>query len=191
VADAGGDAALQKIYTGIELPLVTVLSDMEQAGVAVDTAWHARQSAELARRIVALEQEAHHVAGQPFNPGSPKQIQEILYDKLHLPVLARTPKGVPSTAESVLQDLALDYPLPRLILEHRSLSKLKSSYTDRLPEQMDPRTGRVHTSYHQAVAPLAPVIVRSQPAEHPGTHRRRAAYPSGLHRKAGLCFAGG
>jgi DNA polymerase-1 len=145
-------AALQKIYTGIELPLVTVLSDMEQTGVAIDTDMLARQSAELARRIVALEQQAHREAGQPFNLGSPKQIQEILYDKLHLPVLARTPKGVPSTAESVLQDLALDYPLPRLILEHRSLSKLKSTYTDRLPEQVDPGTGRVHTSYHQAVA---------------------------------------
>ncbi len=145
-------AALQKIYTGIEMPLVTVLSDMEQAGVAVDMDMLARQSAELAKRIVALEQEAHLEAGQPFNLGSPKQIQEILYDKLHLPVLAKTPKGVPSTAESVLQDLALDYPLPRLILEHRSLSKLKSTYTDRLPEQIDPGTGRVHTSYHQAVA---------------------------------------
>jgi len=145
-------AVLQKIYTGIELPLVTVLSDMEQTGVAIDTDMLARQSAELARRIFTLEQEAHCEAGQPFNLGSPKQIQEILYDKLHLPVLARTPKGVPSTAESVLQDLALDYPLPRLILEHRSLSKLKSTYTDRLPEQIDPGTGRVHTSYHQAVA---------------------------------------
>jgi DNA polymerase-1 len=144
--------ALEKIYREIELPLVTVLSDMEQAGVAIDTAMLARQSVELARRIVAIEQEAHREAGQPFNLGSPKQIQEILYDRLRLPVLARTPKGAPSTAEAVLQDLALDYPLPRLILEHRSLSKLKSTYTDRLPEQIDPRTGRVHTSYHQAVA---------------------------------------
>jgi DNA polymerase-1 len=144
--------ALEKIYREIELPLVTVLSDMEQAGVAIDTAMLARQGSELARRIVAIEQEAHREAGQPFNLGSPKQIQEILYDKLHLPVLAKTPKGAPSTAEAVLQDLALDYPLPRLILEHRSLSKLKSTYTDRLPEQIDPRSGRVHTSYHQAVA---------------------------------------
>jgi DNA polymerase-1 len=144
--------ALEKIYREIELPLVTVLSDMEQAGVAIDTAMLARQSTELARRIVAIEQEAHREAGQPFNLGSPKQIQEILYDRLHLPVLAKTPKGAPSTAEAVLQDLALDFPLPRLILEHRSLSKLKSTYTDRLPEQIDPRTGRVHTSYHQAVA---------------------------------------
>ncbi len=144
--------ALENIYREIELPLVTVLSDMEQAGVAIDTAMLARQSAELAKRIVAIEQEAHREAGQPFNLGSPKQIQEILYDKLRLPVLAKTPKGAPSTAEAVLQDLALDYPLPRLILQYRSLSKLKSTYTDRLPDQIDPRTGRVHTSYHQAVA---------------------------------------
>jgi DNA polymerase-1 len=144
--------ALEKIYREIELPLVTVLSDMEQTGVAIDTAMLARQSTELAHRIVAIEQEAHREAGQPFNLGSPKQIQEILYDKLRLPVLAKTPKGAPSTAEAVLQDLALDYPLPRLILEYRSLSKLKSTYTDRLPEQIDPRSGRVHTSYHQAVA---------------------------------------
>lgn len=144
--------ALENIYREIELPLVTVLSDMEQTGVAIDTAMLARQSTELAHRIVALEQEAHREAGQPFNLGSPKQIQEILYDKLRLPVLAKTPKGAPSTAEAVLQDLALDYPLPRLILEYRSLSKLKSTYTDRLPEQIDPRSGRVHTSYHQAVA---------------------------------------
>jgi DNA polymerase-1 len=144
--------ALEQIYREIELPLVTVLSDMEQAGVAIDTGMLARQSRELAQRIVAIEQEACREAGQSFNLGSPKQIQEILYDKLRLPVLARTPKGVPSTAETVLQDLALDYPLPRLILEHRSLSKLRSTYTDRLPEQIDPKTGRVHTSYHQAVA---------------------------------------
>jgi DNA polymerase I len=144
--------ALEQIYREIELPLVTVLSDMEQVGVAIDTAMLARQGTELARRIVAIEQEAHREAGQPFNLSSPKQIQEILYDRLRLPVLAKTPKGAPSTAEAVLQDLALDYPLPRLILEHRSLSKLKSTYTDRLPEQIDPRTGRVHTSYHQAVA---------------------------------------
>jgi DNA polymerase-1 len=144
--------ALENIYREIELPLVKVLSDMEQAGVAIDTAMLARQSAELAKRIVAIEEEAHREAGQPFNLGSPKQIQEILYDKLRLPVLAKTPKGAPSTAEAVLQDLALDYPLPRLILQYRSLSKLKSTYTDRLPDQIDPRTGRVHTSYHQAVA---------------------------------------
>jgi DNA polymerase-1 len=143
---------LEKIYTDIEQPLITVLSDMEQVGVAIDSAMLARQSGELARRMVEIEQAAHREAGQPFNLGSPKQIQAILFDKLQLPVLAKTPKGAPSTGEAVLQELALDYPLPRLILEFRSFSKLKSTYTDRLPEQVFPATGRVHTSYHQAVA---------------------------------------
>jgi len=146
------EAALEKVFTGIEMPLLTVLSDMEQAGVAIDTTMLAQQSGELARRISELEQEAHREAGQPFNLGSPRQIQQLLFDKLQLPVLAKTPKGAPSTAESVLQELALDYPLPRLILEYRSLSKLKSTYTDKLPQQVCPETGRVHTSYHQAVA---------------------------------------
>ena len=144
--------ALEKIFTDIEMPLVTVLSDMEQTGVAIDSDMLAQQSNELAHRITDIEQQAHSEAGQPFNLGSPKQIQQLLFDKLQLPVLAKTPKGAPSTAESVLQELALDYPLPRLILEFRSLSKLKSTYTDKLPQQVCPDTGRVHTSYHQAVA---------------------------------------
>jgi DNA polymerase-1 len=144
--------ALQQIFTDIEMPLVAVLSDMEQTGVVIDTGMLAQQSSELAQRITDIEQEAHREAGQPFNLGSPKQIQQLLFEKLQLPVLAKTPKGAPSTAESVLQELALDYPLPRLILEHRSLSKLKSTYTDKLPQQVCADTGRVHTSYHQAVA---------------------------------------
>jgi len=146
------EPGLAAIFNDIELPLLTVLSDMEQAGVAIDTAMLERQGRQLAKRIAEIEQAAHSEAGQPFNLGSPKQIQGLLYDKLQLPVLAKTPKGAPSTAESVLQELALDYPLPRLILEHRSLSKLKSTYIDKLPEQVNPDTGRVHTSYHQAVA---------------------------------------
>jgi DNA polymerase-1 len=146
------EPGLEKLYNEIELPLLTVLSDMERTGVAIDTGMLARQSRDLAARILEVEQEAQREAGQPFNLGSPKQIQEILFDKLQLPVLAKTPKGAPSTAESVLQELALDYPLPRLILEYRSFSKLKSTYTDRLPEQLCAATGRVHTSYHQAVA---------------------------------------
>jgi DNA polymerase-1 len=150
--ELSAQAALTKIYAEIEAPLVTVLSDMERAGVAVDIGMLRRQSEELARRILEIEQEAHREAGQPFNLGSPKQIQELLFDKLQLPILAKTPKGAPSTAESVLQELALDYPLPRLILEHRSFSKLKSTYTDKLPLQVCAETGRVHTSYHQAVA---------------------------------------
>ncbi|MEN8205207.1 MAG: DNA polymerase I [Pseudomonadota bacterium] len=144
--------ALEKIFTDIEMPLVTVLSDMEQTGVVIDTGMLSQQSRELAQRITDIEQQAHHEAGQPFNLGSPKQIQQLLFDKLQLPVLAKTPKGAPSTAESVLQELALDYPLPRLILEFRSMSKLKSTYTDKLPQQVSVDTGRVHTSYHQAVA---------------------------------------
>ena len=144
--------ALEKVYRDIDLPLVPVLSRIERTGVLVDTGMLARHSEELTRRLREIEAEAQAVAGQPFNLGSPKQIQEILFDKQKLPVLAKTPKGAPSTAESVLQELALDYPLPRLILDYRSLSKLKSTYTDRLPERVDPDTGRVHTSYHQAVA---------------------------------------
>ena len=146
-----GEPALASVFSDIEMPLVRVLSDMEQAGVAIDTAMLETQGRELSKRIAAIEQQAHEEAGQAFNLGSPKQIQALLYDKLQLPVLARTPKGAPSTAESVLQELALDYPLPRLILEYRSLSKLVSTYIDKLPEQVNPGTGRVHTSYHQAV----------------------------------------
>ena len=144
--------ALKRVYQKIEMPLVPVLSRMEQTGVLVDAQMLLLQSGELTTKITALEAQAHDVAGQPFNLGSPKQIQEILYDKLGLPVLKKTPKGQPSTAENVLQDLAVDFPLPRLILEHRSLSKLRSTYTDKLPKQVNPVTGRVHTSYHQAVA---------------------------------------
>jgi len=143
---------LKSLFEELELPLLAVLGDMERAGVKVDVAMLVRQSGELAERMQAVEREAHALAGQPFNLGSPKQIQAILYDQQQLPLLAKTPKGAPSTAESVLQELALDYPLPRLILEHRSLSKLKSTYTDKLPQQVNPATGRVHTSYHQAVA---------------------------------------
>ncbi|MFT6624837.1 MAG: DNA polymerase-1, partial [Cycloclasticus sp.] len=143
---------LKSVYEEIEMPLVPVLARMEQTGVLVDANMLIVQSAELTKKIQVLETQAHGVAGQPFNLGSPKQIQQILYDKLGLPVLKKTPKGQPSTAESVLQDLAVDFPLPRLILEHRSLSKLRSTYTDKLPKQINPVTGRVHTSYHQAVA---------------------------------------
>ena len=146
------EASLEKIYLDVEMPLLTVLSDMEQAGVAIDISMLEKQSGELAKRIADIEQEAHREAGEAFNLGSPKQIQELLFDKLELPVISKTPKGVPSTAESVLAELALDFPLPKLILEWRSFSKLKSTYTDKLPLQVSPDTGRIHTSYHQAVA---------------------------------------
>jgi DNA polymerase-1 len=143
---------LRELYETLECPLIPVLGDIERTGVKVDVEMLKTQSRELAERMQEVEAEAHTLAGEPFNLGSPKQIQAILFDKLQLPVMAKTPKGAPSTAEPVLQELALDYPLPKLILEHRSLSKLKSTYTDKLPQQVDPRTGRVHTSYHQAVA---------------------------------------
>ncbi len=125
---------------------------MECAGVLIDARQLSVQSSYLAKRMAEIERQAYGVAGQPFNIGSPKQIQEILYDKQGLPKKRMTPKGQPSTAEDVLAELALDYDLPRLILDHRSLSKLKSTYTDKLPAQISARTGRVHTSYHQAVA---------------------------------------
>ncbi|HDP90403.1 MAG TPA: DNA polymerase I, partial [Thioalkalivibrio sp.] len=140
------------LYETIEMPLVPVLSRMERTGVMVDADQLFAQSHELAERMAEIERQAFDEAGQEFNLGSPKQIQEILFDKQGLPVIRKTPKGVPSTAEDVLEQLALDYPLPRIILEHRSMAKLKSTYTDKLPEQIDPDTGRVHTSYHQAVA---------------------------------------
>jgi DNA polymerase-1 len=141
-----------KLYKDIEIPLIKVLTRIEENGVLIDSAMLAQQSLELASQIIAIEQHAHNMAGRTFNIGSPKQIQEILYDQQKLPVLKKTPTGQPSTDESVLQDLAVDYELPRLILEYRSLSKLKSTYTDKLPQQISDKTGRVHTSYHQAVA---------------------------------------
>ena len=146
------EPALAELYQSLEVPLVPVLSRMERTGVLIDGDRLRRQSAELAQRMAEVEGQAHQEAGEPFNLGSPKQIQAILFDRQGLPVVSKTPKGQPSTAESVLQELALDYPLPALILEHRGLSKLKSTYTDKLPELVSPRTGRVHTSYHQAVA---------------------------------------
>jgi DNA polymerase-1 len=143
---------LLKLYTEMEVPLISVLARIENNGVLIDTDMLAQQSLELSGQINSLEQLAHDLAGQTFNLGSPKQIQEILYDRQKLPVLKKTPKGQPSTEESVLQELALTYPLPKLILEHRSLSKLKSTYIDKLPQQVDGQTGRIHTSYHQAIA---------------------------------------
>jgi len=144
--------SLVKLFNDIEMPLVPVLARMERHGVLIDIDMLRKQSHELGKRVLEIEHEAHNLAGQPFNMGSPKQIQEVLYDKHKLPMLKKTPTGQPSTAEEVLQELALDYPLPQLILEFRSLSKLKSTYTDKLPEMINPETGRVHTSYHQAVA---------------------------------------
>jgi DNA polymerase-1 len=143
---------LRDIYLDIEQPLVAVLLDMEETGVLLDRRMLATQSGELANRMVELEKQAHELAGGPFNLGSPKQLQQILFEKLELPVIRKTPKGQPSTAEDVLVELADDYDLPRVIIEYRSVSKLKSTYTDKLPLQIAESTGRVHTSYHQAVA---------------------------------------
>ncbi|MEH6576165.1 MAG: DNA polymerase I [Amphritea sp.] len=145
------DAALEKVFIDIELPLIPVLSRMERQGALVDGAQLAQQSMEHASRLAELEAKAHELAGSPFNLSSPKQLQEILFEQQKLPVIKKTPKGAPSTAEEVLQELALDYPLPKLIIEHRGLSKLKSTYTDKLPQMINPATGRIHTSYHQAV----------------------------------------
>jgi DNA polymerase-1 len=147
-----GFERLTKLFDEIEMPLVPVISRIERHGVRIDVGMLRNQSQELAKRLQEVEQEAYAAAGQPFNMASPKQIQEILYGQHKLPVLKKTPTGQPSTAEEVLAELSLDYPLPRMILEYRSLSKLKSTYTDKLPEMINPKTGRVHTSYHQAVA---------------------------------------
>jgi DNA polymerase-1 len=144
--------SLVSVFRDIEMPLVPVLSRMERRGVLLDEKMLNKQSHKFEKRLLELEKEAHKEAGEAFNLGSPKQLQAILFDKLGLPVISKTPKGQPSTAESVLQELAHDYALPELILEHRSLSKLKSTYTDKLPQMIEPATGRVHTSYHQAVA---------------------------------------
>jgi len=146
------EPALRGVYETLEIPLVPVLSRIERTGVLVDVFMLAEQSRELEQRMQELEKAAHAAAGSPFNLGSPKQIQTVLYDKLNLPVLKKTPKGQPSTDESVLAELAELYDLPRLILDYRSVAKLRSTYTEKLPQQINPRTGRVHTSYHQAVA---------------------------------------
>ncbi|GHD40271.1 DNA polymerase I [Marinobacter persicus] len=142
---------LESVYREIDLPLVPVLSRMERRGTLISASTLRNHSQQLAERMAELEEQAHEVAGEAFNLGSPKQLQAILYDKLGLRVVKKTPKGAPSTAEPVLQELADEHELPRLIVQHRSLSKLKSTYTDTLPELIHHRTGRVHTSYHQAV----------------------------------------
>ncbi len=144
--------SLDKVYREIELPLMPIIQHIERNGVKVDADMLAQQSQQLADRLAELEKQVHEEAGEAFNLGSPKQIQAIFFEKLELPVIRKTPKGQPSTAEDVLQELAEDYELPRLILEHRGLSKLKSTYTDKLPLQINPETGRVHTSYHQTGA---------------------------------------
>ena len=145
-------APLRKVYEEIEQPLVPVLLEMEETGVLVDRRMLAKQSGELGKKMAQLEAKAHEIAGGPFNLGSPKQLQEILFEQQGLPVIRKTPKGQPSTAEDVLVELASDYELPAVIIDYRGVSKLKSTYTDKLPLMINERTGRIHTSYHQAVA---------------------------------------
>lgn len=151
-AEIQKDSELSSILTDIEVPLASVLAHMEQTGVQIDSQRLLQQSQNLAQRIMELEAEVHELAGEVFNLGSTKQLQEILFNKMSLPVLKKTPKGAPSTSEEVLQELAISYPLPKLLMEYRGLTKLKNTYTDKLPQMINARTGRVHTSYHQAVA---------------------------------------
>ena len=142
---------LKNLLIDVEVPLACVLSRMEQEGVLIDSQKLRQQSQDLATRIAELEKEVHEEAGEPFNLGSTKQLQQILFEKMLLPIIKKTPKGAPSTSEDVLQELALEYPLPKKIMEYRGLTKLKNTYTDKLPKMINHRTGRVHTSYHQAV----------------------------------------
>ncbi len=146
------ESSLASVFNELELPLIQVLSDIERQGVLIDSMLLSQQSDELAQKIDELETKAYDIAGEKFNLSSPKQLQALFFEKLGYPIIKKTPKGAPSTAEDVLIELALDYPLPKLILQHRSLSKLKSTYTDKLPLMVNPETGRVHTSYHQANA---------------------------------------
>ncbi|CAN0626780.1 DNA polymerase I [Burkholderia multivorans] len=146
------EPGLERVYREIEMPVSIVLRKMERTGVLIDSARLQAQSSEIAARLVELEAQAYELAGGEFNLGSPKQIGQIFFEKLQLPVVKKTPSGAPSTDEEVLQKLAEDYPLPKLLLEHRGLSKLKSTYTDKLPRMVNPQTGRVHTNYAQAVA---------------------------------------
>ncbi|MBN4063705.1 DNA polymerase I, partial [Cardiobacterium sp. AH-315-I02] len=151
-AELNQQPALNDVYQNIELPLLTVLLKIERNGVKIDVAMLEKQSVQLAERMRALEQRAYDEAGEVFNLASPKQLGSILFEKLKIPALKKTKTGQYSTAEDVLQELAVDYPLPKIILEHRSVAKLKSTYTDKLPLQVNQKTGRVHTSYNQTVA---------------------------------------
>ena len=146
------DPKLDHVYSAIEMPVRQILFEMEREGVMLDTTLLAAQSAELGAKVMALEDEAYRLAGQPFNLASPKQLGEILFDRMKLPTLRKTATGQPSTDEEVLTELAADYPLPKVLLEHRSLAKLKSTYTDKLPQMVNPHTGRVHTTFSQATA---------------------------------------
>jgi len=187
-ARLAAEPALEALYRDLELPTARVLFEMERTGVLIDDFLLAQHSEELGRRLHQLELDAHELAGQPFNLGSPKQLGEILFAKLGLPVVKKTATGQPSTDEDVLSQLAEDYPLPKLLLEHRSLAKLKNTYTDKLPQMVNPRTGRVHTSFSQAVAVTGRLAssepnLQNIPIRTPEGRRIRAAFiaPAG-HR---------
>ena len=187
-AQLAAEPALAALYRDVELPTARVLFEMERNGVLIDDFLLAQHSEELGRRLHELELQAHELAGQPFNLGSPKQLGEILFTKLGLPVVKKTATGQPSTDEDVLSQLAEDYPLPKLLLEHRSLAKLKNTYTDKLPAMVNPRTGRVHTSFSQAVAVTGRLAstepnLQNIPIRTPEGRRIRAAFiaPAG-HR---------
>ena len=176
---------LKRLYEEIEQPLVDVLKRMEEDGVLIDREMLKRQSGELSKRMREIEVEAHREAGAPFNLESPRQLQEILFNKLQLPAMRKTPTGQPSTAEDVLEELAQSYALPRLIMEYRGFAKLKSTYTDKLPLQIDPRTGRVHTSYHQAVAATGRLSSTDPNLQNiPDPHTGRAPHPPGVRGPA-------
>ena len=180
------DEKLNFVYGSIEMPALPVLWRMERNGVLLDRQKLDAQSHELGKEILGLEQKAYEAAGQPFNLGSPKQIQEILFDRQKLPVKKKTPSGQPSTDEDSLAELALDHPLPKLILEHRTLSKLKSTYTDKLPqEHQSADRPRAHDllADHRGHRPA--LVQRAQPAEHPDPHAGGPAHPRVLHRPAG------
>lgn len=182
------DPGLTRIYEEIEIPVREILYRMERTGVLIDSDLLAQQSKELGQRLLELEVLAHEAAGQPFNVNSPKQLAEILFTKLGLPVKKKTPSGTPSTDEEVLSELALDYPLPKLLLESRQLAKLKGTYTDKLPKMINAQTGRVHTSYAQAVAVTGRLAssdpnLQNIPVRSTEGRRIRAAFiaPPGAH----------
>jgi DNA polymerase-1 len=178
------EATLSSVFNDIELPLIPVLSRIERTGALVDDTLLFQQSQELSERLAELETQAWDLAGQQFNLASPKQLGEIMFEKLEIPVLKKTAKGAPSTKEEVLQELALDYPLPKVILEHRGLAKLKSTYTDKLPVMINPQTGRIHTSYHQAGTATGR-LSSSDP------NRRGPPSSSGLYSQTGLSVGSG
>ena len=178
------DKKLQFVYEEIEMRVLPVLFRMERNGVLLDAAKLEAQSHELGKEMLAIEQKAYEAAGQPFNLGSPKQIQEILFERQKLPVRKKTPSGQPSTDEDVLAELALEHPLPKRILEYRALSKLKSTYTDKLPKSVDARTGRVHTTYSQTTA-VTGRLASNEPNLQNIPHAGRAPHPRGVHRAGG------